>query len=70
MRTLVKRLIVLFVEINLNTCVSNGSAIRYRLDSFEDLSNKVVYLVNKYLNYTERSIAVVISHSVAQQGLS
>ena len=42
--------------------VSNASAIRYRLDSFRDLNNKVVYLVNKYLNYTERSIAVVISH--------
>ena len=42
--------------------VSNVSAIGYCLDSFRDLNNKVVYLVNKYLNYTERSIAVVISH--------
>jgi hypothetical protein len=36
--------------------VSNVSAIRYRLDSFEDLNNKVVYLVNKYLNYTKETL--------------
>ena len=34
--------------------VSNVSAISYCLDSFRDLNNKVVDLVNKYLNYTER----------------
>jgi hypothetical protein len=44
------------MEINLNTCISNGSAIRYRLDSFKDLSNKVVYLVNKYLNYKKEAL--------------
>ena len=46
----------LIIEINLNSCLSNASAIRYRLDSFKDLSNKVVYLVNKYLNYTKEAL--------------
>jgi hypothetical protein len=36
--------------------VSNVSAIRYRLDSFKDLSNKVVYVFNKYLNYTKEAL--------------
>ena len=34
----------------------NVSAIRYRLDSFKDLSNKVVYLFYKYLNYTKEAL--------------
>jgi hypothetical protein len=46
----------LIIEINLNSCVSNASAIRYRLDSFKDFSNKVVYLVNNYLNYTKKAL--------------
>jgi len=33
--------------------ISSASATRYRLDSFKDSSNKVVYLVNNYLNYTK-----------------
>ena len=36
--------------------VSNASAIRYRLDSFRDLNNKVVYSVNNYLNYTKEAL--------------
>ena len=48
--------------VHLGKRVSNVSAMSYCLDSFRDLNNKVVYLVNKYLNYTESSIAVVISH--------
>ena len=35
---------------------SNASAISYRLDSFKDLSNKVVYLVNNYLFYTKEEL--------------
>ena len=39
-----------------DTFVSNVSAISYCLDSFRDLNNKVVDLVNNYLNYTKEAL--------------
>jgi len=44
-----------YIGIVLNERLSSASATRYRLDSFKDSSNKVVYLVNNYLNYTKEA---------------
>ena len=42
------------MNMNINY-ISNASA-KISLDSFEDLNNKVVDLVNNYLNYTKEAL--------------